>query len=58
MKAVLTSFATVVYCLSQANIRLNYKYLCIAICLHADVHVQEVFTIAFTYSFQHSWGID
>jgi len=51
----LNSFAMVVCHLSQA--RLNFKYLCV-ICLHADVHTQEVFLIVFTYGFQHCNGID
>lgn len=54
IKSILTSFVPVVYCSSQANISLNYKYLCIALYLRADLRVQVVFTIAFTYSFQHS----
>lgn len=49
---VLTSFVTVVYHSSQANIRLSFKYLCVVICVHADVHVREAFIIPFTYSFQ------
>lgn len=48
----MTSFVTVVYHSSQANIRLSFKYLCVVICVHADVHVREAFTIPFTYSFQ------
>lgn len=36
IKCILTSFAPVVYCSSQANISLNYKYLCIALYLRAD----------------------
>lgn len=57
-KTVLTSFATVVYCWRQANTRLTHKYLLIAIYLRADVCVQEVLTVAFTCSSQHSRGID
>lgn len=37
IKTILTRFATVVYCLHQGNIKLNYKYLCVAVYLHVCV---------------------